>query len=92
MIIAFGMVCFGRSVTAAMEIGAMVVPWQAQPITAIAATNPPNPFRKNPPSYVGEKKFPASTLATPNTMNSARAATSRRVTRFSRTVIKREPL
>ena len=91
MIMPRGMVRLGFLVTAAMETGAIVVPWQAKPITAKAETKPVKPPWKKPPSAL-VKVLAKSTLGMPKIINSAREATRTRVMMFSRMVMKREPL
>ena len=91
MIMPRGMVRLGFLVTAAMETGAIVVPWQAQPITANAETKPVKPPWKKPPSAL-EKVLAKSTLGRPKTTKMTREATRTSVMMFSRMVMKREPL
>ena len=68
MMIPWGIVRFGFWVTATTPIGAIVTPWQAHPIMAMALTTPRKPPWKKPPSYSALKKFAASTCGIPNVM------------------------
>ena len=60
-----GIVFFASFVTAETATGPIVVPWQAQPIIAMAEINPPSP----PVKKLSPLKNPGCTFGTPNVTN-----------------------